>query len=304
MGLIRSPRQRRLRFGPSRPTARLARAVATALGFGAFLLALPAAASELNFGSGSTFPGGAVEIPATLGATGGDAIASLSAEIAFDPNQFEPDPSCVVDPAVGPTSAAQKNVIQSIPRSGLLRVGLTGTNTTTIPEGNLFSCTFTAQPGANEGSFLLAANGRASTPEGSSAPITAVSGTVMIAGGVDDGDGIPDEEDNCPSVANADQADDDGDGVGDACDNCILQDNPGQTDTDADGYGNACDCDFDQNGSCNISDFQSFLTSFQEGEDGGTGTDMAGDGDVDIGDWALFIEGFARGAPGPSAAAP
>lgn len=33
-----------------------------------------------------------------------------------------------------------------------------------------------------------------------------------------DGDGIPNGEDNCPSVANPDQADRDGDGIGDACD--------------------------------------------------------------------------------------
>ena len=33
-----------------------------------------------------------------------------------------------------------------------------------------------------------------------------------------DGDGIPDEVDNCPSAANADQADADVDGIGDACD--------------------------------------------------------------------------------------
>ena len=35
-----------------------------------------------------------------------------------------------------------------------------------------------------------------------------------------DGDGVPDDIDNCPVTANPDQADADGDGIGDACDNC------------------------------------------------------------------------------------
>jgi hypothetical protein len=34
----------------------------------------------------------------------------------------------------------------------------------------------------------------------------------------EDGDGVPDDVDNCPGVANADQADADGDGSGDLCD--------------------------------------------------------------------------------------
>ena len=37
-----------------------------------------------------------------------------------------------------------------------------------------------------------------------------------------DGDGVPDEEDNCPDVFNPDQADLDGDGIGDACDQALY----------------------------------------------------------------------------------
>jgi len=84
-----------------------------------------------------------------------------------------------------------------------------------------------------------------------------------------DGDGIPDDQDNCPTVANADQADSDGDGIGDACDtvdpvdsdmdgipddedNCPNTPNADQSDIDGDGIGDACDTvdpvDSDQDG--------------------------------------------------------
>ena len=54
-----------------------------------------------------------------------------------------------------------------------------------------------------------------------------------------DGDGIYDEEDNCPSVYNPDQTDTDGDGIGDACDHC---NGTGAYDVDNDGI-----CDGDDN---------------------------------------------------------
>lgn len=43
-----------------------------------------------------------------------------------------------------------------------------------------------------------------------------------------DGDGEPDEDDNCVTTPNPDQADEDGDGHGDACDPCPSDSNPGE----------------------------------------------------------------------------
>ncbi|HEX5062342.1 MAG TPA: hypothetical protein VFV99_23385 [Kofleriaceae bacterium] len=54
-----------------------------------------------------------------------------------------------------------------------------------------------------------------------------------------DQDTVVDSIDNCPDVANTNQADDDGDGTGDVCDPCPpFADN---SDGDGDGVGNACD---------------------------------------------------------------
>jgi hypothetical protein len=75
----------------------------------------------------------------------------------------------------------------------------------------------------------------------------------------EDGDGVLDDQDNCPDVPNEDQLDTDGDGDGDACDespngddedgdgvlddqdNCPDVPNEDQLDTDGNGVGDECD---------------------------------------------------------------
>lgn len=56
-----------------------------------------------------------------------------------------------------------------------------------------------------------------------------------------DGDTIPNDDDNCVLVANMDQADDDGDALGNACDPCLEGDTQVGLDGDGDGVDDGCD---------------------------------------------------------------
>lgn len=56
-----------------------------------------------------------------------------------------------------------------------------------------------------------------------------------------DNDGLTNELDNCPTIANLAQTDGDADGVGDPCDNCPTVSNPLQEDSDSDAIGDVCD---------------------------------------------------------------
>lgn len=56
-----------------------------------------------------------------------------------------------------------------------------------------------------------------------------------------DADGIENDYDNCPEIANSYQEDTDEDGFGDVCDNCDTMANVDQTNSDTDTLGDACD---------------------------------------------------------------
>ena len=103
------------------------------------------------------------------------------------------------------------------------------------------------------------------------AGLLALVATAGMAQSDADGDGINDDTDNCPQLANTDQADRDNDGIGDVCDpqddtdtdgdgirddadNCALTANPDQADQDGDGLGDACENDTDGDGLADASD--------------------------------------------------
>jgi len=103
-----------------------------------------------------------------------------------------------------------------------------------------------------------------------------------------DGDGIGDCTDPCPTVAGS-ALDTDGDGLGDDCDNCPTVANPDQADTDGNGVGDACETpacvgDFDGNGVVDGADLAVLLGAW-----GGAGGDLDGNGTTDGADLAVLL---------------
>jgi len=118
-----------------------------------------------------------------------------------------------------------------------------------------------------------------------------------------DGDGVPNDEDNCPETTNPEQIDNDGDDIGNACDNCPNTSNPSQSDTDNDGIGDVCDncleaansdqADSDSDGVGNICDNCPDIANPDQADSDNNGIgdacevvpgDLDGDGDVDVDD--------------------
>ncbi|MEM7143278.1 MAG: thrombospondin type 3 repeat-containing protein [Actinomycetota bacterium] len=113
-----------------------------------------------------------------------------------------------------------------------------------------------------------------------------------------DGDGVIDDNDNCPNDSNPPQADEDGDGIGNACDdlnsadgddvddstdNCPDVANNDQADNDGDGAGDACDDDDDDDTVLDADDNCQFVANVdqEDGDGDGVGDACSGDGDDD-----------------------
>jgi hypothetical protein len=184
------------------------------------------------------------------------------------------------DDIIGPVTTANNNLIGNASYSGGIVHGANGNvvgnggfgvidiNTvlnTTLANNGGATHTHSLIPGSpaiNSGNNSLATDGAGNAlvtdQRGIGFP-RIVEGTVDIGSFEvqvpdSDGDGIPDQDDNCPSTSNPDQLDTDGDGFGNNCDadddndgtldgsdNCPLLPNADQADFDLDGIGDVCD---------------------------------------------------------------
>jgi hypothetical protein len=108
---------------------------------------------------------------------------------------------------------------------------------------------------------------------------------------------------NCASASGAlEEPDQDGDLVPDPEDNCLTKPNPTQVDTDLDGYGNACDADYDDNGVVGIVDFLALSVAYgaSEGQPNyDPAIDSNSDGTIGVPEFNLLSVTLG-GSPGPS----
>ncbi|MFK8031586.1 MAG: proprotein convertase P-domain-containing protein [Gammaproteobacteria bacterium] len=102
--------------------------------------------------------------------------------------------------------------------------------------------------------------------------------------------------------ATAPTSDTDGDGVPDDEDNCTLVPNADQRDTNGDGFGNICDPDFDNNGVVNFLDVNAWRPLFGTAC-GDVDEDINGDGLCNFADYAIVTSFFLQ-PPGPAAEVP
>jgi hypothetical protein len=146
-----------------------------------------------------------VTIPVTL-ASNGSNVGGTSDDISFDNATFSiaPASDCVINPAIGPGTGPNKqlsagrvcsngtgtcttNADCASPNTcSLVRVGIFGLNTTTIPDGQLFTCRFTIGGAASPGVYPLGNSCAAADPNGITIP-----GTTCGAGGITVQGGIP-----------------------------------------------------------------------------------------------------------------
>jgi len=110
----------------------------------------------------------------------------------------------------------------------------------------------------------------------------------------------PDEATVTVPVSGEAFLDNDGDGIPDPDDNCRLDANPDQRDSNGDGDGNLCDPDLNDDGTTNFGDLAAFRPRFLTGD---ADADLNGDGIVNFLDLALFSSGFFQ-PPGPGRAGP
>lgn len=131
-----------------------------------------------------------VTVQASL--TGGAGVVSATAtDIAYDPARVSVartetgKPDCTINQAIGaetgPEKGLQSKVLSGTSAGGeVLRVAVLGFNTTTIPDGPLFSCRFQVADAAPAGAVTLQNVADGSDPAGNRIAVRSQNATIVV----------------------------------------------------------------------------------------------------------------------------
>lgn len=129
--------------------------------------------------------GGSALVTISLQLEGDEVVAGTQNDLQFDSNIFGiTADDCVINPAIGHDTAADKTLNTSLPPGDIptvrnLVVALDNTNP--IPSGALYTCSFHVSPNAELGEHVLTnVNVRASNPQGMVVPTTAGNCTIIV----------------------------------------------------------------------------------------------------------------------------
>jgi len=120
----------------------------------------------IDIGSANGLPGGTVTVAVSLRSSGAS-VAATGNDISFDPGILSLDPSdCQVSPAIGKSLVT--SVVQDDVSTKTLRFFVqSAQNTSPIPDGRLYDCTFGVAPSALPGTYSLSiGNAAAYSPQG------------------------------------------------------------------------------------------------------------------------------------------
>jgi hypothetical protein len=219
--------------------------------------------SNLYLVTATAGAGGSASCSVTSVASGGNSTCTATASAGYQFNSWTG--ACAGQGAAcsltnitsNKTSAASFSLVPVVVVTYSVSVtagtgGSASCSATTVASGGSSTCTANADDEYQFDSWTGACDG-----QGATCSLTNITSDQTSAARFEpldgDGDGIPDDTDNCPLISNADQLDTDGDGLGDACDddrdsdgimnskdNCPLVSNPSQSDSLDNGVGDAC----------------------------------------------------------------
>lgn len=161
------------------------------------LLASQVNAATISVGTVTAAPGSDVAVEVILATSQGEEVAGTQNDITFDPAgaNLTALNRCVINPAISDDAAGCEDDPNSGPCKQLNRalddveggrrfrgLILSLSNTTTIPDGALYTCTFTVANDAAVGSTipLACSNQGASDPEGGAINTFCVSGAINV----------------------------------------------------------------------------------------------------------------------------